>query len=440
MRLDRAHARPIIVLAAASLFLNALAPKAFSATDANDAAAPTAADTTAALQAADSAASVSPPASSSSGDSAEPKKSNPAVSVSASQPATIQVATPKGKNRKERDAAAKADAAAKLLRGTVTEDGKKTPFLNGVVQSIPKDTPVNITFTANLNSEISQKGDEVMVEISRDVKGGSGVGVPGGWFMHGLVTDASEQKRGGRDGFVTIEFDKLVSPDRQYEVPFHTSFSTKDNKLKSVAKVLTIDSGIVGYGALGGAILSVQMTGLPTAIATHGISVGGGAVVGGTIGLVGALKRKGHVASIYPGDCMKLITAEAISLPGFDKTQLPSGQKHEALKDMTIKINKTEFSRDPMGDKRANLLWIDLTMKNSTPKEYAFFDLAVVSDMNKRYTPSIYGDMKQWQKRVKPDCEQEGIVTFSVDDKKRKYWLVLLDRVHQNELTRVPLN
>ncbi len=114
-----------------------------------------------------------------------------------------------------------------------------------------------------------------MVEVSRDVGSGSNaVGVPGGWYMHGLVTDAAEQKRGGRNGYVTIEFDKLVSPKGEYELPFHAKFSTKDSKLESVAKVLTTDSAIVGYGAAGGALLSLQMTGIGTAIATHGISVG----------------------------------------------------------------------------------------------------------------------------------------------------------------------
>ena len=65
-----------------------------------------------------------------------------------------------------------------------------------------------------------------------------------------------------------------------------------------------------------GSIVSVQLTGIPTAIATHGISVGAGAAVGGTLGMIGALKRKGKIASFLPGDEMKMVTVEQIELPG----------------------------------------------------------------------------------------------------------------------------
>jgi len=328
----------------------------------------------------------------------------------------------------------------KVLQGSVTEDGKNSPFISGAVQTIPKSTTVELTICGNLNSEVSQKGDEVLVQIGHDVNGTKGVSVPGGWYAHGLVTDAASQKRMGRDGYVVVEFDKLVSPDGQYEVPFHASFSTKDKLLKSVAKTVAIDTGYVSYGALGGALLSLQVTGIPMAIATHGYSVAVGAGVGATLGAIGAIKRKGKVASLYPGDMMKLITAEPITLPGFNKAMLPSGQVHKNLQDMAITINKASFSRDPNGDKESSLLTVDLTMANKTEKEYTFFDLAVVSDRNQRYLPSIFGGFQQLQKKVKPNCKQEGVVTFEVEGKKRKYWLVLLDRTKDSELSRVPIN
>jgi hypothetical protein len=79
-------------------------------------------------------------------------------------------------------------------------------------------------------------------------------------------------------------------------------------------------------------------------------------------------------------------------------------------------------------------------MANKTPKEYTFFDLAVVSDRNQKYFPSIFGGFQQLQKKVKPNTKEDGTVTFEVGDKKHKYWLVLLDRSKANELTRVPIN
>jgi hypothetical protein len=238
-----------------------------------------------------------------------------------------------------------------------------------------------------------------------------------------------------------MEFDKLISPDGEYQLPFHATVSTKDSLLKSVAKVAAIDSGYVAEGALAGAILSVQFTGITGAIATHGYSVAIGAAVGAGIGAFGAAKRKGKILSVYPGDTMKMVTAEPISLPGFDKTQLLSGQKHESIKTLGITINKTVYRKDPSGDRRANLLVVDLTMNNKSAKEYKFKDLAVVSDLNQRYQPWIdQGFRALMEKSVAPNSEQEGVVTFGVGPKKRKYWLVLLDPYKHTELKRVPLN
>ncbi len=106
--------------------------------------------------------------------------------------------------------------------------------------------------------------------------------------MHGQVTAIGLQKRLGRDGYVEVEFDKLISPEGDIDLPFNTKFSTKDSQLKAISKEVLIDSGYVTLGALGGSIFSVQLTGVPVAIATHGISVGAGAAVGGGLGLIGA--------------------------------------------------------------------------------------------------------------------------------------------------------
>jgi hypothetical protein len=365
----------------------------------------------------------------------------PNATATNSSQETAQQSVTNGGQKNSTASAANDASNNKLLQGNVTQDSHKSPFLAGTVQAIPPRTRVDVVFTGNVNSEISQKGDEVYVQVACDVPGTNGVGVPGGWMMHGLVTDSSNQKRLGRDGYVEIEFDKLISPDKQYELPFHAKVSTKDGLMKSVAKMAAIDSGYVAEGALGGAIMSVQVTGITGAIATHGYSVAIGAGVGASLGLFGALKRKGKITSICPGDALKMMTVEPISLPGFDKTQLASGQKHETLKTLDLTVNRTVYRKDPSGDRGANLLVVDLTMKNKTANEYKFKDLAVVSDLNQRYQPWIdQGFRALMEKSVAPHSEQEGVVTFEVGAKNRKYWLVLLDRVKETELKRVPLN
>lgn len=326
---------------------------------------------------------------------------------------------------------------AEYLKGRVS--ATPSPLLSGSVESLPEGTKVTLSLVGNLNSEVSQKGDEVLARIAVDVKDGEKILLPSGWYVHGLVSDAGGQKRLGRDGYVEVEFDKLVSPDGNTELPFKAKVSTRDNQLKSIAKVAAIDTGYVAVGALAGSIMSVQMTGIPVAIASEGYSVAIGAGVGATIGAIGALKRKGHIASLYPGDEMQLTLAEPLTLPGFNPDFLRRRVLPSKLADLDLVIRKSQFQKDPY-DSHSRLLTVDLLMDNRSNKEVSFFDLAVVSDHNQRFYPSVLGDFKLWRKKVAPHTNSQANISFNVDSPKRKYWLVLLDRVNREELTRVPIN
>jgi hypothetical protein len=325
------------------------------------------------------------------------------------------------------------------LKGTVTQSSKPSPLLYGSVQAVPPGTSVNLIISGNLNSEISQKGDEVLARVACDVAGRGKVFLPGGWYMHGLVTNVATQKRGGRDGYVEVEFDKLVSPEGDIELPFKAKVSTKDNELKAIAKTALIDSGYISYGALGGSILSVQLTGIPVAIATHGISVGIGAAAGGMLGAIGAVKRKGNIRSFFPGDELKLVTAEPITLPGFDPTLIPSAIVPKTTPDLTISVEKVAFHKDPLGDKLSRLLTLDATIDNETSKEYSFFDLAILSDHNMRYYP-LPAYVQIGRRKVAPHSKATAQLSFNVDSAKHKYWLLLLDKVKREEIGRANVN
>ncbi len=328
--------------------------------------------------------------------------------------------------------------AADYLKGRVT--ASPSPFLQGSVETVPKGAKLDLTLMGNLNSEISNKGDEIFARVAVDLKDGQRVLLPANWYLHGVVSDVASQRRLGRDGYVEVEFDKLVSPDGQYELPFETKFSTRDNQLKAVAKVLAIDTGYVAEGALGGALLSVQLTGVPMAVATHGYSVAIGAGVGASLGAIGALKRKGKIASLYPSDMIHLTVSEPLTLPGFNPEALKPPAAPEKVTDLKLTVLSRRFGKDPFGDSRSRLLVLDVKMDNHSRREYSFFDLAVVSDFNQRYYPFLSSGPTSWAKRVPPNSQAEGTISFSVDSPRRKYWLVLLDKKERAELARVPIN
>jgi hypothetical protein len=324
-----------------------------------------------------------------------------------------------------------------LLKGRVTT--KQTPLLEGAPVTLPKGEKVNLTLECNLNSEISQLGDQILARVSCDLKDGRKVLLPGGWYVHGKVTEVGSQRRLGRDGYVEVEFDKLITPDKTIELPFPAKFSTKDNQLKAISKVVAIDSGYVAEGAAAGAILSAQLTGIPIAIATHGLSLAVGAAAGATLGLGGALARKGKIASVYPGDQVKLTIAEPIELPGFDPSMLPSAKPQAKLKDFDLIIKKAKYHKDPFGDSHSRLITLDIAMNNHTDNEYSFFDLVVVADNDEHYYPMPQGDLHVFARKVKPNASAEATISFIVSKKSEKYWLVLLDKVKGEELTRVEI-
>lgn len=326
------------------------------------------------------------------------------------------------------------------LTGGVSET--VSPFAeDGSVETIPEGATAAFTVLGNLNSETTNVGDEVTSLVSLDVKQNGKVVLPGQWLAHGKVSEAVPQKRLGRAGYVTVKFDKLISPDGKYVVPFEAEASTKDSTAKSIAKTVAVDSVYVGQGAIAGAILSVYMGGIGTAIATHGISVGGGAAVGGTIGLIGALKRKGGIANVLPGEEVRLKFAKPVTVPVFNAEAIPSAQPIKKIENFEIIINKVGFQRDPFGDKRSRLLRVNFCMNNQTDKEYGFGNVVIVSDHNHMYYPyALARDSKLRIKKVAPKTKEDAQMTFGVDGPKRKYWLVLLDRGNRNELTRVPIN
>jgi hypothetical protein len=327
-----------------------------------------------------------------------------------------------------------------VLKGGVTET--ISPFkTDGSTSNIVEGTKVAVTLTTFVNSEISKIGDDVVGMVALDIKDKDNVVLPGRWFVHGKVSDIASQRRLGRDGYVEIKFDKLISPDGKIEVPFETTVTTKDSWSKTIAKTAAIDSYYMSKGAVGGALLSVQMTGIPGAIATHGYSVAIGAAAGASLGLIGALHRKGKITGCALGEEMNFKILKPVVVPAFNPDALPSASKPQKIEKFSIFVDNIEFKKDPFGDKRSRLLKVKFKMENRTNKEYSFANVVVMSDHNHLYYPYVFASTHaERSKKVGANSCEAATITFGVDSPKHKYWLVLLDKGNHEELTRVPIN
>jgi hypothetical protein len=327
-----------------------------------------------------------------------------------------------------------------VLKGSVSASTSRSPLLSGMVQSMPQGTKVDLTLVTNLNSELSQKGDEVLMRISHDVKSGDDghVLVPGGWVAHGYVTDSVKPGRNGVAGHCEVKLDRLISPDGQTEVPFECKLSTGDKKIVAVSKLVAREVGYTAVGAAAGSVLSLQMTGIGVAVATHGISVGVGAAAGATWGIIGAWRKKGDIYSGYPGDELKLATAEPIELPGFNAANLPSAEPVKKIEGLRVRVQEFRFEKDALtGDKRSRILVVKFALTNNSNHSLSRRNLRVVSSKNIFFFPSIANAQVPFD--VAPKSEKTTTMSFSVDSPKDKYCLVFVDD-KGDEFNRVPIN
>ncbi|MBP6743870.1 hypothetical protein KA344_01505 [bacterium] len=327
-----------------------------------------------------------------------------------------------------------------ILKGGVTEDSSKSPIIQGVVEELPTGTKVSMISQCYLNSQLSQTGDAVTFRIAHDVRDGKGnrVVVPGDWVAHGFVTQATKPGRNGVPGRVDVKISKIVSPDGNYELPFECKISSADNKIAAVSKLIYRDAKFVTVGAVAGSILSFQMTGIGTAVATHGISVGIGAAAGATFGAICAAWRKGDIAALSPNDELKLVTSEPIALPGFNPVNLPSAAPKKILEGLRVSINDHRFEKnDFTADKSSRLLYVTFSVVNNSDHAIDKKMLRVVSAKGVQYHLDLRSIRHSFS--VPAKGEKTDTLCFNVDLPKNKYYLVLLDS-KGDEFKRVPIN
>ena len=327
-----------------------------------------------------------------------------------------------------------------ILKGGVTEDSSKSPIIQGVVEALPTGTKVAMISQCYLNSQLSQTGDAVTFRIAHDVRDGKGnrVVVPGDWVAHGFVAQATKPGRNGVPGRVDVKISKIVCPDCNYELPFECKISSADNKIAAVSKLIYRDAKFVTVGAVAGSILSFQMTGIGTAVATHGISVGIGAAAGATFGAICAAWRKGEIAALSPNDELKLVTSEPIELPGFNPVNLPSAAPKKTLEGLRVSINDHRFEKNEFtADKSSRLLYVKFSVVNNSDHAIDKKMLRVVSAKGVQYHLDLRSIRHSYS--VPAKGEKTDTLCFNVDLPKNKYYLVLLDS-KGDEFKRVPIN
>ena len=315
----------------------------------------------------------------------------------------------------------------------ITEPNKE--LFNGKKETLEKRDVIEMTVSQVLDGTFSLEGDEFFAEVTSDVIGDKGVIIPKGTVAHGTIIQTSSARRLGRDGYLDLSFDYLVTPDGR-EIPIEGKMSTKLHPLKAATKIVATDIGYTAVGGVAGGIFALQALGLEAAIASQGYTVAGGAALGGAVGLGMSLYRKGKNVLIAPGDEIKVKILSEVELPVYRDEALK--QKELNFPGLDIRIVNILYEKDPFGE--INTITLSLSISNMSKKAFSGMDLALVNDYNSVFNPSIFGDTKLLFSQFKPGDRYAGKISFAVNNVKQSYWLVVNDRATNKPIAKISLD
>lgn len=326
---------------------------------------------------------------------------------------------------------------ADVIKGGIQEDVNfelPSEIYTGDFKEIDKKDVIEMTVEQVINGTITMEGDEFFAKITTDV-GKHGVVLPKGTVAHGVITQSGDPKRLGRDGYVSMKFDYLVTPDGRH-IPIEGGMSTKMHPLKQFGKIVATDVGYTAVGGVAGGWLALNTFGLEAAIASQGYTVAGGAAIGGAVGLVMSLYRKGHNALIAPGDSIKIKLTAPVELPVYRDEALV--QEELEYPGFTVHITNLEYGKDPFGE--PNTIVLSLRIENMSDKTFSGMDINLTNDLQQVFYPSAFGDTGLMFQQIKPGDRIIGKMSFSVNDVKGSYWLTFRDRMTKGELAKVSLD
>lgn len=317
----------------------------------------------------------------------------------------------------------------------VYEQQLQQELFTGQVEHLERKDVINMTVSQVLDSNINIEGDEFFAEVTDEVKGDKGVIIPKGTIAHGKITQTGDPKRMGRQGWIALDFDYLITPDGR-EIPIEGKMSTKLHPVAEASKIVVQDVGYTLAGGAVGGFMALNWLGLEAAIASQGYTVAGGAAVGGAIGLGMALIRKGHDVLIAPGDEIRVKINTTVPLPVYKESAL---MQHEMFyPGLDIHISDIKHETDPFGE--VNTITLTVMISNMSDKTFSGLDMALVNDYNSVFRPSIFGDTKLMFKQIRPGDKFAGRVSFAVDNINRSFWLTFYDRRKGTALTKISLD
>jgi hypothetical protein len=326
----------------------------------------------------------------------------------------------------------------KTLNGGViiTDPGVAPKGPLGPMVELDPGQVLDMKIATVIETGLSTQGDEFFGKLNHDYTVNGKMVLPRGTLVHGLVEQITEAKRAGRDGYINLKLDYLVTPDGR-EIPIEAGTTTRDNKTVSALKVVGRTAAFTAVGGAVGAIMALRYGGLVLAAGTNGYALAGAAAVGGTVGLATALATKGASAHIPEGAEVKVKLGAPLKLPTIDTKDLPHDEQ-VALDGLAIAVTGVRLDKDPFGESKELTLTLDLT--NQTTHAFSLFDMALVDEYGVAHYASPFGDTGLWFQRLGPNARLRGNLSFSVDDPTLQHYLVFYEQYSRKTLAKIAIS
>jgi hypothetical protein len=216
------------------------------------------------------------------------------------QPIEAEEITPPAESKAE--VKPKAEAKPKPKPPAETKKEEPPPAPEPIMVTVPVGSALAVALDTKLRTDSNAVGDPVIATLASAIMADGQTAIPAGSKLHGRVTALAEPGRTKGKAQMTLQFDKVATPDgRRFALmTAPLSFEGEKDKMSDETKV---GAG----GAIGGAIgaLASKKKGKGALI---------GAAIGAAAGGAVALATKGQQIELAPGQELSLEVTEATAI------------------------------------------------------------------------------------------------------------------------------
>lgn len=193
-------------------------------------------------------------------------------------------------------------------------------LLSGGVVKVSKGTSFDVYLQDAIDTSMTEVGEAVTTMVKEDFVINNSIVVPQGSYIQGHVVNARHAGRAGRNGKVSILFDKLVLPEGETYKINAEKVDFEVNNDGSVASTAATVAGTILLGAAAGSVFSGSSSSYRSKNGKdYANGAAAGAIITGVVVVGYMLLRQGKDAVIPQYTEISVTLEDSLDLPASDK-------------------------------------------------------------------------------------------------------------------------